>query len=84
MLANDGLFAFYVNSPVLTAGEPAVYFSSYPESQPTVNAMSATQPDQAVTWTAIAMAEASGHTTNVPLVFIPEVGAPHRLDTDAV
>ena len=30
------------------------------------------------------MAEASGHTTNVPLVFIPEVGAPHRLDTDAV
>ena len=54
MLANDGLFAFYVNSPVLTAGA------------------------------AIAMAEASGHTTNVPLVFIPEVGAPHRLDTDAV
>ena len=28
--ANDGLFAFYVNSPVLTAGGPAVYFFIVP------------------------------------------------------
>jgi hypothetical protein len=35
------------------------------------------QSDQVVTWTAIALAESKGHTTNVPLVFIrSELGPP--------
>ena len=28
------------------------------------------QPDEAVTWTAIALAESGGRTTNVPFVFV--------------
>jgi hypothetical protein len=32
------------------------------------------QPDEAVTWTAIALAESGGRTTNVPFVFVTVEG----------